>query len=153
AALPRQPRRQDPRVQPRDPRRPVPRVELDPVPAEPRPPPLQGGFGQQRGPGGIARPPDMSNLADRITRLVSEPDYKATTLKAVARRLGVGPDEYAEFRSAVKGLIKEGRLDVSKDKKLRRPNTQGTVIGVFRRTSKGFGFVRPQKSSEKSDQI
>src|SRR5262249_39943877 len=42
AALPRQPRREDPRVHPRDPRRPVPRAELDAGPPEPRPPAVQG---------------------------------------------------------------------------------------------------------------
>ena len=40
--LPGQPRRQDPRLHPRDPRRSQPRIELDAVPAEPRPTALQG---------------------------------------------------------------------------------------------------------------
>ena len=43
APLPRQSRRQDPCLQPRDPRRPQPRLELDPLPAKPGTPALQGG--------------------------------------------------------------------------------------------------------------
>ncbi len=73
----------------------------------------------------------------------------------MSRRLEVAPDDYPEFRATVKGLIKEGRLDVAKDKTLRLPgatataNAPGTVIGLFRRSSKGFGFVRPHHVTEK----
>jgi len=96
----------------------------------------------------------MSDYADKVLGLVGRPDYKAITLKAMSRRFEVGPEDYAEFRSAVKGLVKEGRLDLGKDKTLRLPAVQaGTITGVFRRSQKGFGFVRPHKSREKSDQI
>jgi ribonuclease R len=95
----------------------------------------------------------MSDFADRVLRLVAEPDYKPLTLKAMARRFEVPAERYADFRAAVKGLIKEGRLDVAKDKRLSQPSTQGAIIGVFRRTAKGFGFVRPHTAKEKADQI
>lgn len=95
----------------------------------------------------------MSDFADRVLRLVAEPEYKPLTLKAMARQFDVPVDRYADFRSAVKGLIKEGRLDVAKDKRLSKPSTQGAIIGVFKRSAKGFGFVRPHTSKEKSDQI
>lgn len=95
----------------------------------------------------------MTELAAKIMKLVSEPEYKPLTLKTMARRFGIGPDQYPELRGLVKQLIKEGRLEVAKDKRLRKPNAHGTVIGVFRRTTKGFGFVRPHKTTERSDQI
>src|SRR3954453_17452471 len=95
----------------------------------------------------------MSDYASQVLMLVAEPDYRPVTLKAMSRRLEVGPDDYAEFRAAVKGLIKEGQLDIAKDKTLRKPETKGAIIGLFRRSAKGFGFVRPHKSTEKSDQI
>jgi ribonuclease R len=41
----------------------------------------------------------------------------------------------------------------AKDKSATRPAAPGTVIGVFRRSAKGFGFVRPHNSAEKTDQI
>ena len=47
------------------------------------------------------------------------------TLKAMSRRFEVAPDDYAEFRAAVKGLIKEGKLDLAKDKTLRKPRAHG----------------------------
>ena len=63
----------------------------------------------------------MAEFAARILKLVSEPDYKPITLKAMSRRFEVDPDDYADFRATVKGLVKEGKLDLAKDKKLRRP--------------------------------
>jgi ribonuclease R len=96
----------------------------------------------------------MSEHAERVLKLVSDPEYKPVNLKVIARRLGIAGDDYAGLRAAVKALIKEGRLELSKDKRLSRPGTQrGAVVGVFRRTSKGFGFVRPQTAREKTDQI
>ena len=41
----------------------------------------------------------------------------------------------------------------TEDKRLSKPHTKGTIIGLFRRSAKGFGFVRPHTSKEKSDQI
>ena len=89
----------------------------------------------------------MSHYAEKVLKLVSEPDYKPITLKAMSRRFEVDPDDYAEFRAVVKELVKEGKLDLGKDKTLRKPSTQGTIVGIFRRSPKGFGFVRPHSSN------
>ena len=83
----------------------------------------------------------------------SGPDYKPITLKAMSRRFKVGVDDYAAFRATVKGLVKQGRLDLGKDKSLSKPHEKGALLGVFRRTSKGFGFVRPLPNSSWTDQI
>ena len=95
----------------------------------------------------------MSDFADRVVRLVAQPEYKPITLKAMARLLEVPADDYAEFRSSVKQLVKEGKIDLAKDKRLRRPDQAGLIVGVFRRSAKGFGFVRPPTSAEKTDQV
>jgi ribonuclease R len=95
----------------------------------------------------------MSEFAERVLILVSEPDYKPVTLKTMARRFEVEGEAYAEFRAAVKRLVKEGKLDLAKDKTLRPPGQAGLIVGVFRRSAKGFGFVRPHASAPGSDQI
>lgn len=95
----------------------------------------------------------MSHFADKVLGLVNRADYRPITLKAMSRRLEVGADAYADFRATVKSLIKDGRLEIAKDKTLRKPGTDGAIIGLFRRSPKGFGFVRPHNSREKSDQI
>ena len=82
-----------------------------------------------------------------------EPDYKPITLKAMARRFDVPADDYADFRAEVKRLVKEGKLDLAKDKTLRRPDQAGVIVGLFRRSAKGFGFVRPANSTSKIDHI
>ncbi len=95
----------------------------------------------------------MPDFAARVMKLVSEPDYKPITLKAMSRRFEVEPDDYAEFRGTVKRLVKDGKLEVGKDKTLRQPERAGLIVGVFRRNAKGFGFVRPHSTASRSDQI
>jgi ribonuclease R len=92
----------------------------------------------------------MDDFGDKVLGHVARPDYQPVTVKAMAKRLEIGPDLYGEFRRAVKGLVREGRLEVGKDKTLRKPAEakagSGLIVGTFRRTSKGFGFVRPKGS-------
>lgn len=95
----------------------------------------------------------MAEHGDRVMKLVGEPGYKPITLKAMSRRLKVEPDNYAEFRSAVKALVKGGKLELTRDKTLRKPDYTGAIIGLFRRSSKGFGFVRPHTATARADQI
>lgn len=95
----------------------------------------------------------MTHFIDKVLKLVSEPEYRGLTLKAMARRFKIDVDDYAEFRAAVKALVKEGRLDLAKDKTLRKPDTAGLIIGVYKRSAKGFGFVRPHNTKERADQI
>jgi ribonuclease R len=95
----------------------------------------------------------MADFAARVLKLVSEPDYKPITLKSMSRRFRVEPDDYAEFRATVKQMVRDGKLDLGKDKTLRRPDQAGLIVGLFRRSAKGFGFVRPHTAAGRSDQI
>jgi ribonuclease R len=88
----------------------------------------------------------MASLEDRLLGLLARGDYEPATLKAIARRLEVGEGEYAALKEAARALIRAGRVQLGKDKTLRRPpaGESGAIVGTFRRTSRGFGFVRPR---------
>ncbi len=98
---------------------------------------------------------DMDDQATRVLGLIAGDDYVPMTLKAMARHFRVSDDDYPAFRDEVKGLIKSGRLDMAKNKTIRKGGgpSSGTINGTFRRSAKGFGFVRPANSLDKSEQI
>ena len=95
----------------------------------------------------------MADHGDRVLKLVGEPDYKPITLKAMSRRLKVEADDYAEFRAAVKALVKEASSSWPGTRPCSKPDRTGAIIGLFRRSSKGFGFVRPHTADGRADQI
>ncbi len=97
----------------------------------------------------------MDDHAARVLALVAEPDYRPLSLKGMAKRFKVDDDAYPSFRGAVKTLIKSGKLELLKNKTIRKAElaSGGTVTGTFRRSAKGFGFVRTDKATAKSDQI
>ncbi|MGC8639598.1 MAG: ribonuclease R [Isosphaeraceae bacterium] len=95
----------------------------------------------------------MVDHAALILKLVAEPDYVPITLKALARRFQIAGDDYPEFRAAVKALVKQGKVDLARDKTLRKPDHSGAVIGLFRRSARGYGFVRPHTSTTRVDDI
>src|SRR5947207_15209219 len=96
-----------------------------------------------------------SQHEDTVRGLVARDDYQPITLKAMSRRFKGGPEDYADFRAAVKGLVRAGRLDMAKDKTLRKSSAKekGAILGTFRRTAKGFGFVRPAKAEGRANDI
>lgn len=95
----------------------------------------------------------MTDFAAKILEFISRPEYQPITLKAIAKRVGFDPDEYADVRGAVKRMIRTGQVELARNKTLRKPDAKGAVIGTFRRTSKGFGFVRPAKSADRATDI
>ncbi|MDG3007001.1 ribonuclease R [Paludisphaera mucosa] len=95
----------------------------------------------------------MSRYTELVLKLVAEPSYKPRTLKSISKQLKIEPDDYPTFRAEIKGLIREGKLDVARDKSLSKAETAGAIIGLFRRSAKGFGFVRPHGANVKGDQI
>ena len=97
----------------------------------------------------------MSAWNDRILGHVSRPEYRPATLKTLAKRLEVPAESYADLRSAVKDLVRQGRLEFAKDRTLRRPPVaeSGAVVGTFRRSARGFGFVRPKATTGRDSDI
>jgi ribonuclease R len=81
--------------------------------------------------------------AHEILSYVRREGYQPLKLKALARKLEVPNPDYREFRDLVKGLIRQGRLELGKNQTVRQADPHGTVTGVFRGIRAGGGFVRP----------
>ena len=85
----------------------------------------------------------MPELLTQILHAVSARSYTPIKAKALAKRLGISNDGYPEFRKTVRDLIRGGRLCLGRNQTIRSVDPHGTVAGVYRRTQKGHGFVRP----------
>jgi ribonuclease R len=85
----------------------------------------------------------MPDLAEQILAAVGRKSYQPLKPKALARKLGVPQKLYGEFRSVLRELIRQGRVQFGKNHVVRPAGQHGTVVGIYRRTSSGLGFVRP----------
>ncbi len=100
---------------------------------------------------------------EHVFDLVGHSSYRPLTIKAIARLLRVPSEDYAEFRKLLKRLVKQGRLGFTKQKTVclvqkdtREPSGDlgdNPLIGTFRRNARGFGFVRPQGTSDRAEDI
>jgi ribonuclease R len=85
----------------------------------------------------------MPDFTEQILAAVGRKSYEPLKPKALARKLGVPQKLYGEFRNALRELARQGRVQFGKNHAVRPAGQHGTVVGVFRRTSTGLGFVRP----------
>jgi ribonuclease R len=85
----------------------------------------------------------MTDLEEQILAALQRKTYQPIKPKALARRLGISAAQYADFRRALRTLVRQGRAEIGKNHLVRPAQQLGTVTGIFRRTAGGFGFVRP----------
>ncbi len=85
----------------------------------------------------------MADLLSRILQAVTAHSYTPLKAKALFKRMNLGEDLYPEFRKTVRELIRTGRLAVGRNQTIRAADPHGTVVGIYRRTQAGHGFVRP----------
>ncbi|HLN28769.1 MAG TPA: ribonuclease R [Gemmataceae bacterium] len=85
----------------------------------------------------------MPNLEEHILTLLARPGYQPVKPKVLARKLGLPDSRYTEFRQTLRRLAQEHRIDFGKNHTVCPLAPHGAIKGVFRRTSSGFGFVRP----------
>ncbi len=103
-----------------------------------------------------------ADLRAAILAYVNQPAYKPAKPKVIAERLGlIDAERIAAVKRVVKKMVKAGEIEfgpahlvmptdenhaarehlVAKPKK---PKSDNNITGSFRRTSSGFGFVRPE---------
>ncbi len=88
-----------------------------------------------------------TELERRILELVNRPGYEPVKARVIAQRLQLADVDAAEVKQAVKRLVQQGRLVYGSGRSVRAPGfskpTGNRLVGVFHRTAKGYGFVRP----------
>ncbi len=90
----------------------------------------------------------MAGLEARIVAALSAKGYSPVKTKVLAQQLGLTKADLAELRHALRSLEKQGRIEFGGNHTLRAVGPHGTVIGVFRRSADGDGFVRPKTGPE-----
>jgi ribonuclease R len=85
----------------------------------------------------------MPDLTTRILDTLSRPSYSPLKPKVLAKRMNIGDVEYPEFRRTLRQLVHDGRVEVGRNNTLRLADQYGSLVGTYRRTNKGVGFVRP----------
>ena len=112
------------------------------------------------------------NIRQMVLDVVLDDNYQPLKIRAIAKKLGLLEEE-REVKRAVKKLIRDGKLKwgdkhlVMKPKKGKKPDKVKTesgqkfkrkdneIVGTFRKTSGGFGFVTPEDSivTDRSEDI
>ena len=85
----------------------------------------------------------MPDLPTRILEALGKPSYTPLKPKVLAKRMNVVDDDYPEFRRTLRQLIHDGRIEVGRNNALQLADQHGSLVGTYRRTNKGLGFVRP----------
>ncbi|HXG08822.1 MAG TPA: ribonuclease R [Gemmataceae bacterium] len=85
----------------------------------------------------------MPDFTEQILAALARKGYQPLKPKALARKLGVPPKQYGDFRQALRELVRQGRVQFGRNHTVRPAPAHGTVAGIYRRTSSGLGFVRP----------
>src|SRR5262249_24373794 len=85
----------------------------------------------------------MDDLAKRILAAVKHKNYQPLKPRALPRMVGVGSDGSRVFRRPLRDRVKQGLLEHGKNHSVRVPPPHGSVVGVYRRTGAGAGYVRP----------
>jgi ribonuclease R len=87
-------------------------------------------------------------LAKSVLELVNRPGYQPVKPKVIARKLQLESSQLPQLRRVIKMLARQGLVAYGRGH-LVRPAREGArqarrIVGVFRRTETGIGFVRPR---------
>ena len=83
----------------------------------------------------------------KILRHLRHSDYSPVKLGQLAKSLGVGPEDYEQFKEAFEQLRAAGRVVIGSKSLVTLPPLSGRIIGTFRANPRGFGFVSPLEPS------
>ena len=84
----------------------------------------------------------MRDLSALILSAVGKKSYQPMTPKALARKLGLPDAAFREFRTALRALAREGKVQVGKNDTIRPAPSLPRAKGTLKRLSSGDGVVR-----------
>ena len=91
------------------------------------------------------------HLKRRILTHLADHRYVPCQIRHLARDLQVPNDQFATFRKSVEQLIEEGQVILGSADVIALPPPGPEMVGSFRLTRGGFGFVIPESATEHGD--
>jgi len=88
---------------------------------------------------------------ERIIKLLKHADYEPQKLAQLAKAIGIGSEDYPQFKAAFNQLRQAGRVVIGTGNLIRLPSMSGQIIGKFRANPKGFGFIIPLEPTSHGD--
>ncbi|MCE5339591.1 MAG: ribonuclease R [Planctomycetaceae bacterium] len=93
----------------------------------------------------------VETLKKRILDHLKHRDYTPVKASELAKRLGLKTDQMDTFNQAVEQLKADGFAVMGTKNVMSLPGPGAKVSGIFRGTSKGFGFVTPTEANSHGD--
>ena len=88
---------------------------------------------------------------NQIIKLLKHTDYEPLKLSQLAKTLGVGSEDYPEFKDAFNQLRQAGHVVVGARNLVSLPALAGQIVGTFRANPRGFGFIIPLEPNSHGD--
>ena len=83
-----------------------------------------------------------------ILEFMNDSNYIPMKAKEMANLLNVPKNEYEDFRTVLKKLVEENKIEINRKSKYKIIDTSKYIMGTFRANQKGFGFVTIENSNE-----
>ncbi|MFA9478684.1 ribonuclease R [Phycisphaerales bacterium AB-hyl4] len=90
-------------------------------------------------------------FARRILEHLADQRYEPRTAHELARDLSIPEDEQPAFEEAVRQLLEEGQMVAGSSETLLLPPPGKTMVGIFRKHERGFGFIVPDELTQHGD--
>ena len=93
----------------------------------------------------------MSQYQDSIIKFLTSADGEHVRIADLAERLNIAPEDRGDFEKTVEQLAVDGRIVWGPGRSITLPAIGNTVSGVYRQTTRGFGFVIPDQPNAHGD--
>ncbi|NLW83199.1 MAG: ribonuclease R [Phycisphaerae bacterium] len=93
----------------------------------------------------------MELLKRQILTSLSRRDYTPQPPRRLAESLGISQHDYPEFQQAIEHLRQNNQIIVDSKKNITLPAMGHRVIGTFRASVRGFGFIVPLEKNAYGD--